>query len=529
MFLKHSTIKMEQLLGFELEYADKLDSKYDAVVIVGEKSTADLYPAFSYSLVNTVKEAAKIDKSLNSDVSSYCLSEQPITFLVNSPTGPLNRDYDDVRRFEEAAKKGIQKVLKSGKRAPLLLVQDSANLPNKRYSETLLVTLMGALEALYVPIEVREDVPAKKSKIDRLGFSSVEIKSKEKGEQFTKATKGIEIGRIIARDIGGSDPERMAPLKVAKYVSDLFENSNIKVKISDDRNEFVTDYPLFAAVDRCSMERHAGRIIYLEYTGENVNTTYMLVGKGVTYDTGGADIKAGGVMAGMHRDKCGAATIAGIFGTLSYLQPKGVKVVGRLAMVRNSVGSDAYVADEIITSAAGCRVRVGNTDAEGRMAMTDCLYHSKQQALNEVNPHLMTIATLTGHAIIAVGEAYTIMLDNGPAREIKFADSVQALGENLANPIEISTLRREDYNMVAGRNEYEDVIQCNNAASSRTPRGHQFPAAFMVRASGMDGHGIDSEKPLKYTHVDIAGSSGPYPGIPTAAPLVALVKLMKAF
>lgn len=69
-------------------------------------------------------------------------------------------------------------------------------------------------------------------------------------------------------------------------------------------------------------------------------------------------------MAGMSRDKCGAAGVAGILKAVSILKPKNVKVVGAMAMVRNSVGSNCYVSDEIITSRAGVRIRVGNTDAE---------------------------------------------------------------------------------------------------------------------------------------------------------------------
>lgn len=111
-----------------------------------------------------------------------------------------------------------------------------------------------------------------------------------------------------------------------------------------------------------------------------MDTTLFLIGKGITFDTGGVDVKAGGVMAGMHRDKSGAAAIAGFFKTLSLLKPKGLSVHGALALVRNSVGSDGYVADEIITSRAGRRIRVGNTDAEGRMVMTDLLCEAKEQA-----------------------------------------------------------------------------------------------------------------------------------------------------
>ena len=66
-------------------------------------------------------------------------------------------------------------------------------------------------------------------------------------------------------------------------------------------------------------------------------------------------------MAGMSRDKCGSADVAGILKVVSMLKPKNVKVVGAMAMARNSVGSNAYVADEIMTSRAGVRIRVGNT------------------------------------------------------------------------------------------------------------------------------------------------------------------------
>ncbi|XP_063963292.1 putative aminopeptidase W07G4.4 [Lytechinus pictus] len=287
-------------------------------------------------------------------------------------------------------------------------------------------------------------------------------------------------------------------------------------------------YPLFAAVDRCAqlVERHRGRIIKLEYEGSGeITKTLMLVGKGVTYDTGGADIKAGGVMAGMHRDKCGAAAVAGFFRALEIIKPVGLKVVGTMAMVRNSVGVESYVSDEIITSRAGVRIRIGNTDAEGRMAMGDCLCEMKERALREINPHLMTIATLTGHAVRAMGPNYSIIMDNGPARMVDHARQMQRAGDLIADPFEISTIRREDYAFHKGKSEYEDVLQSNSQPSSMTARGHQSPAAFLMMASGLDKHGKDSSAPLPYSHIDIAGSSGPFPGVPTGAPIAAMTAL----
>lgn len=165
----------------------------------------------------------------------------------------------------------------------------------------------------------------------------------------------------------------MAPPRAIDYVKEAFPTDGpIRMTLITD----FKNYPLFAAVDRASsvIERHRGGIVFLEYDPPNKPTkTLMLVGKGVTYDTGGADIKAGGIMAGMSRDKCGAAAVAGFMQLVAQTRPADVKVCAALCLVRNSVGENCYVADEIITSRAGCRVRIGNTDAEGRMCMADAL------------------------------------------------------------------------------------------------------------------------------------------------------------
>jgi leucyl aminopeptidase len=113
-------------------------------------------------------------------------------------------------------------------------------------------------------------------------------------------------------------------------------------------------------------------------------------------------------------------------------------------------------------------------------------------------------------------------LDNGPARQKGTSRQLFDLGERIAEPVELSSIRREDYALCKGPSEYEDLLQCNNKPSSQTPRGHQLPAAFMIAASGLDKHGLDSDLPIAYTHIDIAGSAGPFPGIPRATPILAL-------
>ena len=314
--------------------------------------------------------------------------------------------------------------------------------------------------------------------------------------------------------------------RVEDYIQNRFKGTGVVVEVVKGQSILEKEYPCFAAVNRAAslITRHDGRVIWLTYTPDGpIEQTLLLVGKGVTYDTGGADIKAGGIMAGMSRDKCGSAVVAGFLQCVADLKPKGIKVIGAMAMVRNSVGENCYVSDEIITSRHGIRLRVGNTDAEGRMAMVDVLAHAREKALKEKNPHLMTIATLTGHAAIAMGP-YTAVMDNGTARKEQFAQKLFSIGEKYGDPFEVSNIRREDYGMIFDASKaFVDILQCNNKASSATPRGHQFPAAFMHHVSGLDKNMASSEKPLKYSHLDIAGSSGGLPHPTTGSAVTALV------
>jgi len=510
-----STLNMP--LPCEVHVTSSLDKKdgvqYDGIILVTD-AISSLTGELKF-LQEPLNEHSQVDKSVGKKTSILPIKSE-YKRLVFAPTGPLDRDYDDVRRFADAAEAGVKKAVEAGFEAPMLVVA-----PDARYPCAQLVASLGALHALYVPLEVREDECQKSSMVSALG-----IYSETGSEKLSKVCKAYEAGKHIARDIQGSDPERMAPPKVADHVVEHFKDSDcVSVEVVADTPTIEANYPCLAAVDRAckGIARHQARVIKLTYEGTGpITDTIFLVGKGVTYDTGGADIKAGGVMAGMHRDKGGASAVAGFFEVLNHLKPEGLKVYGTMSMVRNSVGANCYVADEIIKSRAGVRVRIGNTDAEGRMAMVDCLCEAKEKALNEVNPHLYTIATLTGHAVLAMGKGYAIAMDNGPARKIKNAQNLQEAGDLVGDMFEISTIRREDYIAHTGKSIYEDVIQANNQPSTRTARGHQNPSAFLIMTSGLDKHGLDSSKQIKYTHLDIAGAEGNFPGLPSGSPVTGL-------
>ncbi|CAD7080078.1 unnamed protein product [Hermetia illucens] len=480
----------------------------DALCIVDNESvTKDFAKDFD--------ELRKYDAAFDKEVS--CLKLPSCSQrIIYSPVGKLD-DYSDVRSYQVAAQKAVSRAIKAGAKRPAIVLPNSSLFRNAK-----LCTILGALHELYVPIQLREAVPTKKQRVESI---SILGDNPAESEKLLREAITIESGRLVARDIGGGDPERMTPLKVEQYIRETLKE--LKIEVISDVETLKKEYPLFEAVNRAasSVPRHEGRIIFVEYKPPSpARKTLMLVGKGVCYDTGGADIKAGGIMCGMSRDKCGAAAVAGFMQYVQEQKPKDIHVIAALCMVRNSVGEECYVSDEIITSRAGVRVRVGNTDAEGRMCMADALCKMKEMAVDLPDPHLFTIATLTGHAIIAMGFGYSIVMDNSVARASAHAQHLRQVGEEFGEPFEISVIRKDDFDINLGKAIGEDIVQCNNAPSSKTPRGHQMPAAFLMQVTGLDKHGMSAKKPIKYSHLDIAGSAGDVPDPPTGAPILALAK-----
>lgn len=511
---------MSVSLGYTVKAEDSLTAPgYDGIVFVSSKEAGSQQQP--EAIRDALRHAAKIDAAIGKE-GGVLEVNLPAGRMVYSPTGPLT-DYHDVRSFGEAANKGIARALKAEFKTPLLVLD-----PDDKFSHCNLVTILGALDALYVNIQYREDCPDKCPKVKTLGVWSNNYTHLE---ETVKLAVALEEARIVARDIGDADPERMCPPRVEEYVRSVFtKESDVNICVVSDVQVLEKEYPLFAAVNRGAsvIDRHRGRVIYLRYNPlETVTQTLLLVGKGVTYDTGGADIKVRGVMSGMSRDKCGAAAVAGFLKLVSVLKPKHLKVIGGMSVVRNSVGENCYVSDEVIQSRAEQRVRIGNTDAEGRMVMADVLCYMKEQVLNHeasINPHLMTIATLTGHACLAVGDGYSIAMDNGPARKDDEARKLHLCGEKIGDPVEVSIIRREDFDFHKGKGEGDDILQANNQPSSKTPRGHQGPAAFLMMASGLDKYGLNSTTKIKYTHLDIAASGGHLPNPATGSPILALAQ-----
>jgi len=495
---------------------------WDAVVLVASSGTEPDLPVLAKALRRSRAADAAFDGGAAQLVVDEALAGGRLVF---ASVGTLTREYDDVRRYADAARDAIRRARDAGAKRPLLLVApapDRADL-----GRALPVAALAAAGALWEPLEARQHAkdPSVIEPVEAMGLGSL---AGDVDPATASWVQAVELGRRLTRDLGGTEPERMAPPGFAQTCQEAFAGTAVKVEVVSDLDTIVRDYPVLSSVARASfpVERHHPRIVRLRYTPEGeVTRTLFFAGKGVTYDTGGADLKTGGHMAGMSRDKGGAAAVAGFLRAVAELKPKGVAVVAELGVVRNSIGAESFVADEIITSHAGVRVRIGNTDAEGRLVMSDLLSHLRVEALDAPSPTLFTCATLTGHAALAMGP-YSICVENRPAREQGTGRHIAEVGDQWGDPFDNSRLRREDWDFIRPRSKADDVINCNNGPSSTTPRGHQFPAAFLLIASGLEPHcHRDADKPLPFVHIDIGGSGvegGDWQhGRPTARPVVA--------
>ena len=499
----------------DADLALSTDGGWDAVLYLADHAGSSDFPTL-HQLITT---QSGIDERVGKHTVLLTDPALPGSKLVFAPTGPLNRDFDDVRRVYDAAKSAIQLAVDAGANRPLLIVELQTT--SAKYQHAIDVAYLGCCQALWQPLEARESL--NEQEIEPV--QAIGIVGSHCDVQWLSA---LEAGRRVARDLCGTEPERMAPPGFADYCVEHFKGTSVAVSVQSDDQRIREQYPLLHAVARASVEveRHQPRVIRLEYTGAgNVEKTLFFAGKGITFDTGGADLKVGGHMAGMSRDKGGAAAVAGFMKVLAEYNPPGIKVVAELGAVRNSIGAEAFVPDEIITGHSGKRVRIGNTDAEGRLVLADILSHLREEAKDAVAPEMFSVATLTGHAAIAFGP-YSAFVENGPALALDTAMKVADAGERWADPAEQSRSRREDFDFIKPRTKADDMLSSNNAPSVGTVRGHQFPMAFLTLAAGLDEHGSDCEQPIPYTHIDIAGSGvekGDWQhGKPSAAPVVAM-------
>ncbi|TPR53873.1 M17 family metallopeptidase [Metamycoplasma neophronis] len=230
----------------------------------------------------------------------------------------------------------------------------------------------------------------------------LEQPTEEAKKAFNKASILID-AQNWARNLGITAPNDLNSEQLADIVAkDFKQYKNLTVKVLERKEIEKLGMGLLLSVNRGSV--YEPRVVVIEYKGNPASlekTVY--VGKGITFDSGGYNIKTGRYMLGMKYDMSGSAIVAAAMKAIAQLKPE-TNVSAVMCITDNRVNGDASLPDSVWTSMSGKTVEINNTDAEGRLVMADGLYYG---AKNLHATRLIDVATLTGAMIMALGETYT--------------------------------------------------------------------------------------------------------------------------
>ena len=236
--------------------------------------------------------------------------------------------------------------------------------------------------------------------------------NKEQQKSVSKACehgKAIANGVAFARDLGNMPPNICHPRYLAEQAKQLSKaNKKLDVEILEEKQLKALGAGALLAVGQGSDQ--PPRMIVMNYQGgEKSQQPYVLVGKGITFDSGGISLKPGPGMDEMKYDMGGAASVLGTFKTLLELELP-INVIGILTCAENMPSGGATRPGDIVTSMSGLTIEILNTDAEGRLVLCDALTYAKR-----FNPQsVINIATLTGACVVALGSQTSGLMGNNP-------------------------------------------------------------------------------------------------------------------
>jgi leucyl aminopeptidase len=377
---------------------------------------------------------------------------------------------DTLRRASGAA---VKHLLKLGAKDIAL---DLAAFP-----EHVAAAVEGAVLASYKFEGFGKD-PSKKTRgvLTRL---QVLVKDHEATQARVAAHEAEKVASIVnqVRDLGNLPGNMLTPAILAAKAKDLADARGLTVKIWDERRLARDGFGGILAVGQGSV--HPPRLIVLEYQGAGKRETPIaLVGKAVTFDTGGISIKPGAAMDEMKWDKMGGLGVLGMMLAAAELKLP-LNLIGLIPSAENMPGPDAYRPGDIITSRDGKTIEVLNTDAEGRIILVDAIAHAR---LTYKPSAIVEFSTLTGACVMALGHRRAGLF----TWEEKLRDAFVAAGKitgELVWPMPIDE-------------EYKEAVLSEIATAKNTSfrEGSACASASFIKLWAED---------VPFVHIDIAGTA----------------------
>ena len=284
------------------------------------------------------------------------------------------------------------------------------------------------------------------------------------------------------RDLVNTTPQDMNPQDLSNEAISLANDHGMSCTVLDEHALEKESMNAMLSVGRASI--HKPRLIHLGYKPENPKATITLVGKGLTYDSGGLSLKPANSMVTMKMDKAGACAVLGILKAVSELKLP-IEVHGFIGAAENMVDGSAYKPDDVLKARSGKTIEVRNTDAEGRLVLADVLSYAQDSVKSDF---IFDYATLTGACLVALGPYTTGMMGNSNHLKHKFQKATANSGELTGS------LPFNNHLKKLIKSEIADV--CNIGSK---PYGGAITAALFL------DHFIHDDMKSKWLHFDIAG------------------------
>lgn len=246
-----------------------------------------------------------------------------------------------------------------------------------------------------------------------------------------------------ARDLVNEPSNVIYPETLAEEAVKFSKRYGFEIEIINHKKIEELQMNSFLAVGKSSI--HKPKVIVMRYFGDkdNLDQKLGLIGKGLTYDSGGYSLKPSNSMVDMKSDMGGAATVIGAISAIAKRKLK-INVVAVVAACENVIGNEAYKPGDIISSMAGKNIEILNTDAEGRLTMIDAVtYAIREEHITEI----IDVATLTGAALVALGNDVTAVVTNNDSFYKELEKAFISTGEkmwNLPNFDDYKTLIKSD-------------------------------------------------------------------------------------
>lgn len=362
------------------------------------------------------KKKTKSHKRLCADVNIDA-KKGSIRF-VNNNCFVVVGDEPTLIDYMTSIEKGLREALKQGVTKVSVAIDDSFLLLSEALERAVEATVLTS----YVYDAYKQKTKSGITRFENIEFV-VEKKTKELEQVYARSLQVAQSANMM-RNLQNTPPADMYPESFAKEAKKMAKEFKLGCEVWDEKRLQKEKYNTLLAVGMGSARKP--RLVTLKYSKKGAKKTICLVGKGITFDTGGYNIKPTGYMETMQYDMSGAALVFGVMQAIAQTKPD-VNVIGIMALAENMVSSTAYRPSDVITTPHGITVEVGNTDAEGRLALADALHHAGKFKPDAI----VDFATLTGACVITFGGSTAAIMGTDEDLVESVMESGVAVGERL--------------------------------------------------------------------------------------------------